>query len=70
MSQHRPYVSIVIDVHLDQHEEIESPEDVVAIAKAAWSDIKDWVANGYEPVVEVVTPSLSTDVDLETGEEI
>jgi len=68
MSQHRPYAVIQIDIFPDER----FPDDVEVtdkmLAEAAWSDVKDWVANGYEPVIEVVTDDHSCDVDLEDHE--
>jgi chloramphenicol 3-O-phosphotransferase len=68
MSQHRPYVTIQVDVFTDRF-----PDDVevtdATIAQAAWADVQDWVANGYLPVVEVVTEDHSVDIDIATGEE-
>jgi desulfoferrodoxin (superoxide reductase-like protein) len=67
MSQHRPYVSIVIDVFEDDLPHPEATD--AAIAQAAWSNVIDWVNNGYLPVVEVVTDDHSVDIDIATGEE-
>lgn len=72
MSQHLPTVNVQCDVFSSgvvtsaRDLGIES-NDPVAIAHAAWSDIKDWVTSGYQPVVEVITVDGSYDVDLETG---
>jgi hypothetical protein len=67
MSEHRPYVVLKADVFPDDHAVMadQNANDPVAIAQAAWSDIRDWVATGYQPVVEVVTEDGSFDVDLE-----
>ncbi len=37
-----------------------------AVAEAAWSDVQDWVANGYQPVVTVIDGDTRIDVDLES----
>lgn len=43
-----------------------------AVAEAAWSDVQDWVANGYQPVVTVIDGEFghirgtSITVDLES----
>ena len=66
--QHRPYVTISIDVFDD---DLPRPEATDAeIAQAAWANVQDWVNTGYLPVVEVVTDDHSVDIDIATGEEI
>ena len=62
-AEHRPYVVIKIDV-FDAREGA-TPQE---IGSMAWSDVQDWVANGYLPVVEVVTEDGSEDVDLEESD--
>jgi hypothetical protein len=53
MSEHRPTAYLQCDVFTDRFREDEevTPQRV---AEAAWSDVQDWVHNGYQPVIEVV----------------
>lgn len=47
----------------EQFEDTYTPEQV---AREAWSNIIDWVNNGYRPVLTVTMPDGSThDIDLE-----
>lgn len=63
MSEHRPTVTIQIDV-FPEDEGLE-PEQ---IASLAWSDVQDWVHSGYRPVVTVtMEDGKSLDVDLRNG---
>lgn len=63
MSEHRPTVDIRCDVFPDDATEDCTPEQA---AVAAWSNVKDWVANGYLPVVTVTMHDGSQhDVDLQ-----
>lgn len=60
MSQHGPTALVHCDVFPDTI--AVTPRQV---AEAAWSDIKDWVRNGYQPVLTVVMEDDSLhDVDL------
>ena len=68
MSQHRPTVAFECDVFPDETNEfaVRTPAQVAA---AAWSDVKDWVANGYQPVVTVhMEDGTEHIVDLEEVE--
>jgi hypothetical protein len=66
-TEHRPTVTIQLDVFLDEGPLGDIADPTPAdVAREAWSSVGDWLSTGYQPVVTVAMPDGSThDVDLE-----
>lgn len=64
-------VQIEVEVFAETFILMDEPITPRAVAEAAWSDVQDWVANGYRPVVTVIDGDFghirgtSIDIDLE-----
>jgi hypothetical protein len=69
MSDHRPNVTLSLDVFVDGIDlaGVENPTPA-QVAAAAWTEIERWLHDGYQPVVEVTMPDESTYV-IDLGKE-
>lgn len=71
--EHRPTVLLQADVFPEDSFLLDSEDAEItpwAVAVEAWSNIMDWAAQGYQPIVTVLMPDGSEHtIDLEKGED-
>lgn len=67
MAQHKPSASLALDVFPDGIDLAAVDDPTPAqVARAAWNEIRRWMDDGYEPVVDVTMPDGTIHaVDLE-----